>query len=104
MRASMKSPFPVVYVCAVVSVTTLACFKRESGPAHADLPEFQEGGTITLDMQGQQYTVKLTEAYFANTDRGDSDYVEMYGPETVLCAPGIPRDLDFDSNTPTSRS
>jgi len=66
---------------------------------YEDYPEFQEGGSMTLTVEGQPYTVTLGSVIFANTDEGYSDYVEIEGQGTRILAECANKDLDFDSET-----
>ncbi len=85
-------------VCGLI-VAAASCSKsqKQSGKSYEDYPEFKEGGTMTLTMDGQPYTIHLSDIQFANTDGDYPDYVEVTGNETrILFECKKDFDLDFD--------
>ncbi len=45
---------------------------------------FQEGGTIEFTVQGQPYTVQITDCLYNNTEGDYPDYVEIAGAGTLV--------------------
>jgi hypothetical protein len=85
-------------VCIAVAVA--ACKAPATGNSYEDYPEFQEGGEITLTIDGTPRTIRLNDIVFANTDDGYPDYVEARGNNTRLvfeCSKD--HNLDFDTDS-----
>jgi len=84
-----------------IGISTAGCSRsgESSGKSYEDYPEFREGGEIMLTMEGDPYTLRMNEIFFANTDEGYPDYIEINGVETkivVECRKDF--DLDFDTD------
>lgn len=77
----------------------LGCKQAAPGKTYEDYPEFQEGGEMTLIVDGSPRTIRLNDITFANTEGDYPDYIEALGNDTRLmfeCSKS--HDLDFDSD------
>jgi len=101
MRAGMKRSIPKAgMLCGLVALA-IGCGKpgSQGGKRYEDYPVFDEGGTMSLTMDGQPYTINLADIQFANTDGDYPDYIEAIGGATRLmfeCKKDF--NVDFDSD------
>ena len=88
------------YVAIATSLMVLAAgCTKPGGKKHEDHPAFNEGGKMTLVMDGQPYEVNLSDIQFVNADGDYPDYVDVNGNKTRLmfeCRKDF--DIDFDSD------
>lgn len=68
-----------------------ACSAGDTAEPSASFPTYEEGGSLELQIQGQPVSIKITEAWFNNTDVGYPDYIELSGPDTYLQAKVEPK-------------
>jgi hypothetical protein len=99
MNDQVRCQVIVAFLFGLMGAVFAGCSSPVDTKSYEDYPEFKTGGTMVLDVQGQAYTVNLTDITFANTDSGFSDYVEIMGNNTRILAECKNKDLDFDSDS-----
>lgn len=97
----MLNRFRLVLLLQAYLVSTMlsGCSAPVDSKRYEDYPAFNAGGTMTLTVEGQAYTVKLGSILFVNTDDGYNDFVEIEGVGTHIVATCANKDLDFDSES-----
>ena len=75
MRMERTCIIPLVAICGLFAAAGCGKHKSQSGKSYEDYPAFNEGGTMTLTLDGQPYTIKPEDIQFVNTDGDYPDYV-----------------------------